>query len=227
MMKRLTSILSLLTCSALAYENTTLNISAAGSTSTGGSYTNTGAIVPVGGETSQAGTLYHQSGFASGFILQPETAFGTLPDELNPDNDSDGLVDSDEVIAGSNLWKGDTDGDGLSDPDEVRTYGTSPILSDTDSDGMNDARELVAGTSPTNRNSVLSVSSTLLPDGRRELSWFGVSGRFYTFQYCSSLIEADWQSYPFEMSGSNELVALVDSEAASNRFYRVKVRAPE
>lgn len=212
---------------AQAYENTTLNVSAAGGRMSGSRYQSVGAIVPVGGQASLGGSLFHQSGFTSGFILQPETAFGVLPDELNPDNDSDGLSDGDEVLVGSNLWKSDTDDDGLPDYDEVRTHGTSPVLADTDADGMNDFRELVAGTSPTNENSFLSVSATLLPDGRQELSWFGVAGRFYTFQHCASLPEGDWQSYPFEMSGADGVLSLIDSESATKRFYRVRVRAPE
>lgn len=224
-MKYLFSILSLLACTALAYENTTLNTTAGGGTSSGGSYQNTGSIVPVGGQTSQVGTLSHQSGFASGFILQPGTAFGALPDELNPDNDSDGLADGAEILAGSNLWKSDTDGDGLSDPDEVLTHGTDPTLPDTDSDGMDDAQELIAGTSPTNQTSILEVDCALLPDGRRQLSWFGVTGRSYTFQYTDSLNANEWQSYPFELNGSDSILSLTDSESATNRFYQVKVRS--
>ncbi len=223
-MKCLIFILSLLACSALAYENMTLNITAAGGRLSGGGYTNTGSIVPVGGQTSQAGTLSHQSGFAAGFILQPETAFSGLADEWNPDNDQDGLYDSDEIVAGSNLWKSDTDGDGLSDPDEVRIHGTDPTLSDTDSDGMDDAHELVAGTSPTNQTSILEVDCALLSDGRRQLSWFGVTGRSYTFQYTDSLNANDWQSYPLELNGADTILSLTDSEIATNRFYRVRVR---
>ncbi len=220
------TIILLAGCFALAYENTTLNISAAGSRLSGDTYTSVGSLVPVGGQSSESGTLFHQSGFAAGFILQPNTAFGTLPDELNPDNDSDGLDDGEEIVEGSNLWKSDSDGDGLGDFDEVRTHGTSPILADSDADGMNDARELIAGTSPTNQSSVLSVSSAVLSDGRRQLSWFGVSGRFYTFQYCDSLMEGNWISSQFEQEGGDTVLSLTDSEIRSNRFYRVLVRQP-
>ena len=104
MMKRTEHILFLVafaTCAHAAYDNTTLNISAAGSTSSSVRYSNVGAIVPLGGQTSYKGTLHHQSGFAAGFILQPQTAFGALPDELNPDNDSDGMNDDSELIAGT------------------------------------------------------------------------------------------------------------------------------
>ncbi len=197
------TIILLAGCVALSYENTTLNISAAGSRLSGGTYTSIGSIVPVGGQSSETGQLFHQSGFAAGFILQPETAFGALPDELNPDNDSDGLGDGDEIIVGSNLWKSDSDGD-----------------------GMNDARELIAGTSPTNQSSVLSVSSAILSDGRRQLSWFGVAGRFYKLQHCDSLTDGNWVSFAFEFIGSDAVLTLTDPEATSNRYYRVLVRRP-
>ena len=209
-----------------AYTNATLNITACGGTMSDGGYTSIGSLVPVGGQTSQSGTLYNYSGFAAGFILQPQTAFSGLPDEWNPDNDRDGLQDGEEIMAGSSLYNSDTDGDGLSDPDEVKTYGTSPVMADSDADGMNDAHELIAGTSPTNRASVLSVTCTLLSNGQKELSWFGVQGRNYTFQYSDSL-KADWQSYPFEVPGSGDSISFLDSANRSNRFYRVKVRSAE
>ena len=225
-MKRLAFCLVLLAgCFArAAYTNATLNITACGGAMSGGGYTSIGSLVPVGGQTSQSGSLYNYSGFAAGFILQPQTAFSGLADEWNPDNDRDGLLDGEEIIAGSSLYNSDTDGDGLSDSAEVKTYGTSPILADSDADGMNDAQELIAGTSPTNRNSVLSVACEFLANGQKRLSWFGVQGRAYTFQYSDSL-KADWQSYPFEVPGSGASISFLDSANLSNRFYRVKVRA--
>ncbi len=221
------SLFFLTTCSVLAFENTTLNISVCGGTMSGGGYASIGSFVPVGGQTSQSGSLYNYSGFAAGFILQPATAFSGLADEWNPDNDRDGLQDGEEIIAGSSLYDSDTDNDGLSDPDEVRTHGTSPILADSDADGMNDARELIAGTSPTNRSNVLSVACTLSPNGQKQLSWFGVQGRAYTFQYCDSLDTNNWQSYPSEIAGTGAPVSVTDTTIASNRFYRVTVRAAE
>lgn len=229
-MKILASILvlALLTVKVQAsYSNATLNISACGATMSGGGYVTTGSLVPVGGQEMQSGSLYHQSGFAAGFIFQPQTAFSGLPDELNPDNDLDGLSDGEEIAVGSSLYNSDTDGDGLSDPDEVRTHGTSPVLTDSDADGMDDPRELIAGTSATNRNSLLSVACTLLPNGQKKLSWFGVSGRAYTFQYTDSLNSGLWQSHPSEITGNGSDISFTDTEPASNRFYRVKVRPAE
>lgn len=209
------------------YTNTTLNLTACGGRMSGGGYTSTGSLVPVGGGEMQSGSLYHQSGFASGFILQPQTAFNGLPDELNPDNDLDGLLDGEEIAAGSSLYNSDTDGDGLQDFDEVRTHGTHPALADSDGDGMDDFREWIAGTSATNRNSVLAVACQTLPDGRKKLSWVGVQGRSYTFQYTDSLNSGLWQSYPFEITGNGAEISLTDTEPASNRFYRVRVRSAQ
>jgi len=214
-------------CSGLAfgaYSNATLNITACGGTMSGGGYTSIGSLIPVGGNDSQSASYYNYSGFAAGFILQPETAFSGLADEWNPDNDLDGLLDGEEIIAGSCLYNSDTDGDGLSDYDEVKIYGTSPILADTDGDGMTDAHELIAGTSPTDGDCALSVICTLLSNGQMKLSWFGVQGRAYTFQYRDSLDSGNWQSHPFGISGQGAAISLIDAEVASNRFYRVKVR---
>jgi len=222
-MKRLFLYSALLAASTTqAYTNATLNISSCGGTMSGDGYTSIGSFSPLGGQGAQSASFYNHSGFAAGFILRPRTAFCGLPDELNPDNDRDGLLDGEEIAAGSSLYNRDTDSDGLSDPDEVKTLGTSPVLADSDTDGMNDPQELVAGTSPTNRASVLSVSCTLLPNGRRKLSWFGVQGRSYTFQYSDSL-NTDWQSYPFEITGTDDAISFTDTESSSNRFYRVRV----
>lgn len=164
---------------ARAYQNATLAVSACGSRLSGGRYTSIGSLDPLGGQGMQAGRLYNHSGFAAGFILQPQTAFSGLADEWNPDNDLD---------------------------------------------GMGDAQELIAGTSPTDRDSVLAVACTVLPNGQKWLSWFGVRGRVYTLQYADSLAPDAWQSYPGEIAGADAAVELIDAEGMSRRFYRVKVR---
>ncbi|MCK4564224.1 MAG: hypothetical protein KAU94_06100 [Verrucomicrobia bacterium] len=227
-MKRLL-LYSVLLSSAIswAYENTTLNISACGGRMESSRFTNVGSIVPVGGSTTFTGLFCNHSGFAAGFILQPQTAFSGLPDEWNPDNDFDGLMDGEEIVAGSSLYKIDTDADGLSDFDEVRIHGSNPTQGDSDADGMNDLNELIAGTSPTNETSILAVECIIQPDGERLVSWFGVQGRSYIFQYADSLGTDNWQSYPFEVTGFDVAIAFLDSSTAPERFYRVKVRNTE
>jgi hypothetical protein len=63
---------------------------------------------------------------------------------MNPysDYDSDGLLDIDESLAGTDPTKSDTDGDGISDVDEVESLGTDPLSKDTDGDGIDDNAEL-------------------------------------------------------------------------------------
>lgn len=211
MLEKLTMQLSifctalLIAGSAMAYTNATLNVVACGGVMSNGGYTSIGSIISIGGQTSYAGSLCNYSGFPAGFVLQPETALNGLPDELNPDNDLDGLTDA----------------------DEIGIYRTSSVLADSDADGMGDAQELIAGTSATNRSSVLSIICTLLPEGNKQLSWFGIQGRTYTFQYCDSLETDNWQSHPSEVTGTGETISFTDSTNLSNRFYRVKVRAAE
>lgn len=70
-----------------------------------------------------------------------EEKLGTNP--RNPDSDSDGLMDGEEVeVYKTNPLLSDTDLDGLSDFDEVKKYKTDPLKSDTDGDGLNDGEEV-------------------------------------------------------------------------------------
>lgn len=206
-----------------AYQNTTLNLSAAGGRMQSARFTTIGTLSPVGGSTTFSSTYCNHSGFAAGFILQPETAFSGLADEWNPDNDLDRLMDGEEIIAGSSLWKGDTDNDGLGDFDEVKIHGSHPALADSDSDGMDDDLELIAGTSPTNGASLFTVHCEVQPSGGRILSWHGVNERYYTFEYTTELGSV-WKSLPFEFSGFNQTISFRDDAALPARFYRVKVR---
>ena len=64
------------------------------------------------------------------------------------DSDNDGLVNSQEVLAGTDPNKPDTDGDGLLDGIEIHTWHTDPLKPDTDSDGLADGEEIDLGTSP-------------------------------------------------------------------------------
>jgi hypothetical protein len=64
-------------------------------------------------------------------------------DPTNPDSDSDGILDGDEVNRyGTDPQNGDTDGDGLWDGEELLTAGTDPLLADTVSDGVVDGEGL-------------------------------------------------------------------------------------
>lgn len=61
---------------------------------------------------------------------------------FSDDADSDGLLNTNETIAGSDPWDSDSDGDGLLDGEEVYTYSTSPTNTDSDADGLLDGDEV-------------------------------------------------------------------------------------
>jgi len=71
----------------------------------------------------------------------PDNDGDTLCDGVDPDDDNDGLSDSDETsVYGTDPLDPDTDDDGLNDGFEV-SIGTSPLLADTDGDGFSDREE--------------------------------------------------------------------------------------
>jgi M6 family metalloprotease-like protein len=74
-----------------------------------------------------------------------EERLGTDP--RNPDTDSDGLTDREEVLKyGTDPLRSDTDGDGLADGDEIK-YGTDPLQWDTDGDHWGDGLDVAPNNS--------------------------------------------------------------------------------
>lgn len=65
------------------------------------------------------------------------------------DFDGDGLKDVEEVAVGTDPVNPDSDSDGLTDYQEVREYGTNPLNGDTDGDGWDDWSEIYEGRNPT------------------------------------------------------------------------------
>lgn len=72
----------------------------------------------------------------------PLPTLGTL------DSDHDGLTDTEEASAGTDIHNPDTDSDGLSDGDEVHIWKTDPLAKDTDGDGFTDGQEVKNGYNP-------------------------------------------------------------------------------
>lgn len=70
-MKYHSFIFYLLACSALAYENTTLSISAGGGRMSSATYTSVGSLSPLAGGIMQSSSYRHSPGFASAFSLLP------------------------------------------------------------------------------------------------------------------------------------------------------------
>jgi hypothetical protein len=85
-------------------------------------------------------------------VVTPEAA----PDNGAPsaptaalDSDQDGLTDAAEAELGTDPNNPDTDSDGLFDREEVKVYKTNPLLPDTDGDGYLDGDEVKSGYNPT------------------------------------------------------------------------------
>jgi hypothetical protein len=91
--------------------------------------------------TAMVGSFEMGTGTVSVITTEPKV-------ESVVDSDSDGLTDSEEVGAGTNINVIDTDNDGLSDYEEVKIYRSNPLNADTDADGYLDGVEVKGGYDP-------------------------------------------------------------------------------
>ena len=80
-----------------------------------------------------------------GVLDTQEILDGTDP--IDSDTDDDGQTDGQEVAEGTDPLDSDSDDDGRTDGEEA-TDGTNPLDSDTDNDGLNDGEEANIGTDP-------------------------------------------------------------------------------
>ena len=152
--------------SAASLTNTTHVVDGMGNWSSGGSYSNLSAVAQPGGVSiSSAGTLINSAGFLNTFVLNSslDTDGDGLSNELDSDNDNDGLDDIDE-LSGSAF-----------DPATV----TDVNNSDTDDDGMVDSAESVAGTDPTDESACLQLVSVAASGDDLILGWQARSGYTY------------------------------------------------
>lgn len=113
----------------------------------------------------QAAGIRAQHGFLRSFLVNPnrDTDGDGVPDEIDPDNDQDGLEDEEELSG--------TAFNGLAV--------TDPNRSDTDGDGVGDAGEADAGTDPLDPDRYLRFTRIETPDGNLRLAWEARDGRRY------------------------------------------------
>jgi len=90
---------------------------------------------------------------ASALANEVDTDGDAAGDSCDPDDDGDGLTDSQEAGLGTDPRDYDTDNDSLSDRDEVVVRASNPLEVDTDGDGLSDGDEVLYQTSVTNSDS--------------------------------------------------------------------------
>lgn len=73
------------------------------------------------------------------------------------DSDGDGLTNAEELEAGTDVGEPDTDSDGLGDREEVKVYGTNPRKVDTDGDTFLDGQEVAGGYNPNGEGKLFNV----------------------------------------------------------------------
>ena len=94
---------------------------------------------------------------------------------------------------------------------------------DTDHDEMPDAAELIAGTDPTNPNSVLNLQANLLSSGNAiVLSWPSVTNRTYRIAFRPALESGNWDTLT-NVPGTGAWIQILDSfNTGGTRFYRLE-----
>ena len=126
------------------------------------------------------------------------------------------------------LGTADSDGDGMDDAWEMAYFGTLARdgTGDFDGDGMTDYQEFLAGTDPTNSNSVLRVFIlSSVGNTNVTLLWPGSTNRAYRAQYKETVQPGPWTDLPGQptVTGGTALQNDPTAPGTGQRFYRVVV----
>lgn len=127
----------------------------------------------------------------------------------------------------------DSDGDGIPDWWMIQYFGhptgeaqdLSRAQDDADGDGASNLQEYIAGTNPTNRNSVLTIRVAAgIPDGNTQLEWPAAAGRIYQMQFTTDLANPNWQLCPagVEVVGNTGYYSLHTTN--TQQFFRIACR---
>jgi len=113
----------------------------------------------------------------------------------------------------------DSDRDGLCDE----------FSADNDADGMSDVAELEAGTSPTNKDSLLAITDIKLVNSQRFIFWQGGQTATQWLMRCTRLTATggDWVVIHTNLPPTNPAEAMLDPTAGNGPwFYRIIVPIP-
>ncbi len=139
----------------------------------------------------------------------------------------------DDVRISTNPWNpqpGDTDNDGLDDDWELLYLNSPNILStgtgNMDGDLLTDGEEEIAGTDPTDSNSVFTITANgVKPADRFIFHWDSVGGRIYSVDSRSNLLIDAWSNIESNIAATPPLnTYTVQTDNAEMLFNRVHVK---
>lgn len=176
---------------------------------------------PGGIQTGTYGEWRNHAGFLqAAWIRCPalDTDGDGAPDEIDRDNDADRLEDEDEVTGAA------FGGLAYTDPNDA----------DSDDDSSSDYHELVAGTNPTNLDSVFEIVDLEVESGAAAVSWtaHGNNERIYVVR----AVDDSYSAIPADVVWSNtvaggvapwyETTQTINDVTTTARFYAVEVIRP-
>jgi hypothetical protein len=199
-----------------------------GGRSSGGTYTHLGAGAQPGGvgtsyengPANYQGGQINRAGFLNTFVFAPglDANQNGIPDELDPDNDGDGLWDH---------WE-------LSGEQFSPLTPTDPNLADTDGNNISDYEESIAGTDPNNPDAGLIIIDLENTGANREVTWTarGNNERIYVVR----ALDSNYDATPSTVIWSNtvggglapwfETTETIADPATTSRFYAIEVIRP-
>ena len=117
----------------------------------------------------------------------------------------------------------DSDSDGMDDGWEQSYFQNlaQTASGDADEDGFSNLSEFLAGTIPTDSNSLLRLTAHKDAVGIR-IEWPSVTGKEYQLQYKDAVSDAQWIDHPSgSVTAPGSTTVFTDATGNPKRFYRV------
>jgi len=143
----------------------------------------------------------------NGDLNRVPDAFGTFLDAALIDSDGDGIPD---------WWMMKYFGHPTG-----QAYDHSLASDDADGDGMSNLQEYLAGTDPTDPNSVFRLWAAAPVTNTMTLTWFAVPGKDYQVQYTTNLNNPVWLTAPGNVWVTGSQGYYLAPVAQPNSFYRI------